>query len=150
MCCLQVAKYWPEICRLIGRDDLADDPRFADFAGLSEHAIPAAAAMQEEFSKRTLEEWRELLANFSGQWTVVQNVLETANDPQVLANRYVRDYEAANGKPFRLTSPPIRFGGEDAPARRAPTFHEQGDEVLLGLGLDWHALIDLKVRGIVA
>jgi crotonobetainyl-CoA:carnitine CoA-transferase CaiB-like acyl-CoA transferase len=150
VCCLQVAKYWPEICRLIGRDDLADDPRFADFAGLSEHAIPAAAAMQEEFSKRTLEEWRELLANFSGQWTVVQNVLETANDPQVLANRYVRDYEAANGKPFRLTSPPIRFGGEDAPARRAPTFHEQGDDVLLELGLDWDALIDLKVRGIVA
>jgi len=68
----------------------------------------------------------------------------------VLANGYVRDYEAANGKPYRLTSPPIKFGGEDAPALRAPTFHEQGDEVLLELGLDWDTIIDLKVRGVVA
>ena len=45
---------------------------------------------------------------------------------------------------------PLFLAQAAAPALRAPTFHEQGDDVLLELGLDWDALIDLKVRGIVA
>jgi hypothetical protein len=35
-------------------------------------------------------------------------------------------------------------------ARRAPEFNEHGDEILAELGLDWDAIIDLKVRGVVA
>ncbi len=44
------------------------------------------------------------------------------------------------------------FQYDEAPARpaRAPKFNEHGDQILGDLGLASDAIIDLKVRGIVA
>src|SRR3954471_15459981 len=85
LCCLQAAKYWPEACRVLGRPDLADDERFADTESITANAGEAADAVAEAFAERTLEEWREQLADFSGQWAVVQDTLESASDPQSVA-----------------------------------------------------------------
>src|SRR5690606_27116913 len=35
--CLQPVKYWPEACKVVGRPDLADDPRFADIESIREN-----------------------------------------------------------------------------------------------------------------
>jgi crotonobetainyl-CoA:carnitine CoA-transferase CaiB-like acyl-CoA transferase len=67
-----------------------------------------------------------------------------------VANGYVQPLETAAGAPFRVVSGPIQYDGEPTKPRRAPEFNEQGDEILAGLGLDWDAIVDLKVRGVVA
>jgi crotonobetainyl-CoA:carnitine CoA-transferase CaiB-like acyl-CoA transferase len=148
--CLQAAKYWPHMCDVIGRPDLATDPRFADHASLTANSGEAAALLRAAFAERTLDEWRERLADFIGQWTVVQNTLEAAADPQTLANGYVQDCQTAAGVPFRLAAAPVVFDEQPAAPRRAPEFSEHGDDVLAELGLDWDAIVDLKVRGVVA
>ena len=99
---------------------------------------------------KRLAEWREQLANFSGQWTVVQDTLEVAEDPQTVANGYIQDCRTASGTPFRLTAAPVEFGEEPPVPQRAPEFNEHGDEILGELGLDWDTIVDLKVRGVVA
>ena len=47
---------------------------------------------------------------------------------------------------------PRRCSTTSSPRRpsRAPEFNEHGDEILAELGLDWDAIVDLKVRGVVA
>lgn len=149
-CCLQAGKYWADLCARIGRPELAGDPRFADHASLMEHGGEATVLLRDVFSERTLDEWREQLADFTGQWTVVQHTLEAAGDPQSLANGYVQECKTASGTPFHLVAAPVQFD-EEAPApRRAPEFNEQGDEILAELGLDWDTIVDLKMRGVVA
>jgi crotonobetainyl-CoA:carnitine CoA-transferase CaiB-like acyl-CoA transferase len=148
--CLQYAKYWPEACEVVGRPELATDARFADAASISANAAVATELLAEAFAERTAEEWRERLADFSGQWAMVQDTLEAAADPQSVANDYVQDYETADGTPFRLASPPVRFGDHPPAALRAPDFNEHGDQILEELGLDWDTIVDLKVRGVVA
>jgi hypothetical protein len=44
----------------------------------------------------------------------------------------------------------MQFGGQAHPPKRAPEFNEHGDEILESIGLDMDAIIDLKVRGVVA
>jgi crotonobetainyl-CoA:carnitine CoA-transferase CaiB-like acyl-CoA transferase len=150
LCCLQAAKYWPEACQVIGRTELADDERFADTAAITTNANVAMELVAEAFAERTLDEWRERLTGFSGQWSVVQDTLEAANDPQVVANGYVLGCTSADGTPFQLVTAPFQFGGEPAPPKRGPEFNEHGDAILESLGFDWDTIVDLKVRGVVA
>jgi crotonobetainyl-CoA:carnitine CoA-transferase CaiB-like acyl-CoA transferase len=149
--CLQAGKYWPELCKLIGRPELADDQRFADHASLLANTMDAVAVLTEIFASATVGEWRERLQDFTGQWTVVQDTLEAAADPQTVANGYVQECESAAGVCFRMVTAPVQFDEEAAQPGRAPEFNEHGDAILAEvLGLDSDAIVDLKVRGVVA
>lgn len=148
--CLQAGQYWPSACEVIGRPELATDPRFSDHEALLAHCEEAVDILRDTFAEHTLEEWRTRLQDFTGQWAVVQNTIEAAEDPQSVANGYVQDCATANGHPYRLVSAPVQYDEEPAPVRRAPEFNEHGDKILADLGIDWNAIVDLKVRGVVA
>jgi crotonobetainyl-CoA:carnitine CoA-transferase CaiB-like acyl-CoA transferase len=148
--CLQAARYWRDTCRVIGRPELADDPRFADAASISANVAAAVDLLNDVFAQRTSTEWREALADFEGQWTMCQDTLEASVDPQTIANGLVVDCETGGGIPFKLAAAPVQYDGVPAQPRRAPEFNEHGDEILTDLGLDWDTIVDLKVRGVVA
>jgi len=148
--CLQPLPYWQDFCRVVGRPELIDDARFATHEALADHAAEARAVVTDELARRTLDEVRTLLADFTGQWSPVLDALEVIDDPQVVANDYVQEAHTAEGVPFKLVTPPVQFGGEPAPPGRAPGFNEHGDDILAeDLGLDPDTIIDLKVRGVV-
>jgi crotonobetainyl-CoA:carnitine CoA-transferase CaiB-like acyl-CoA transferase len=148
--CLQAAKYWPLLCDVIERPELKGDPRFADQASLTANTRQAIQILDDVFASATLEEWRERLEPFEGQWCVVQDTLEAAKDPQTIANGYVQECRTADGTPFQLVAAPVQYDGEPARPARAPEFNEHGDQILGELGLDWDAIVGLKARGIVA
>jgi crotonobetainyl-CoA:carnitine CoA-transferase CaiB-like acyl-CoA transferase len=49
-----------------------------------------------------------------------------------------------------MVTAPVQFDEEPAVPGRAPEFNEHGDEILADIGLDSDAVVDLKVRGVVA
>ena len=148
--CLQAGKYWPPLCAVIGRPELATDPRFSDHASLMQNSTAAADALRIAFAERSLSDWRRALESFVGQWAVVQDTLEAAADPQSKANGYIQECETSSGEPFRLVAAPVQFGRTSAQPARAPDFNEHGDQILTDLGLDSDTVIELKIRGIVA
>jgi crotonobetainyl-CoA:carnitine CoA-transferase CaiB-like acyl-CoA transferase len=148
--CLQAGKYWPHVCVAIDQPELASDPRFADHVSLLSNSAAAAEILTKAFAEHTLAEWRDKLADFVGQWAVVQDTLEAAADTQSVANGYIQECHTAAGTPFKLVAAPVQFGGQPAVPRRAPELSEHGDAILAELGLDWDSVVDLKVRGVVA
>jgi crotonobetainyl-CoA:carnitine CoA-transferase CaiB-like acyl-CoA transferase len=148
--CLQAGKYWPELCNIIGRPELASEPRFSTHQALTANSVAAVELLTEVFRSATVDEWRARLASFTGQWTVVQDSMEAAADPQTVANGYVQECRTASGTAFRLVSAPVQFDEEPAAPNRAPEFNEHGDSILDSLGFDQDAILDLKVRGVVA
>jgi crotonobetainyl-CoA:carnitine CoA-transferase CaiB-like acyl-CoA transferase len=115
LCCLQAGKYWPALCAAVGRPELATDPRFDSHQTLMANGLAAGEVLRSVFSARPLAEWRELLADFDGQWTVVQDTLEAAADPQSVANGYIQDTETAPASRSRWS--PRRCGSA---GRRRP------------------------------
>ncbi len=114
------------------------------------NSAAAQEILRNAFGERPLEEWRVALADFTGQWTVVQDTQLAAVDPQAIANGYVQDCTTAAGVNFQLTAAPVQFDEEPPKPIRAPLFNEHGDAILAELGLDWDTVVDLKVRGVVA
>lgn len=149
-CSLQAGKYWAHLCEAMGLSQLSTDPRFATHEALLAHSAEAISTLTTTFAERPLAEWRERLADFDGQWTIIQDTLELADDPQVVANGYLQDCQTASGTPFRLASAPIQFDEEPPVPGRAPRFNEHGDAILQNIGMDWDTIVDLKVRGIIA
>ena len=147
---LQGFHYWPEVCERFGRTDLIADPRFDTHEKLMENAAVGAEIVRGEVAKYTLAEIKEKLTGMRGQWAIVQDTLEIANDPQVVANGYLQDLDF-DGYGYKLVETPVQFDEEPSVPGKSPDFNEHGDQILTEqLGLDWDTIVDLKVKGVVA
>jgi len=147
---MQPGRYWAEVCSILGREELVQDPRFATAESLIAHANEAGKELSATFRTRSLAHWAEAFRTFSGQWAVGQTPLELARDPQVLDNEYVVDVIDADGKVQKLASSPAQFDETAQSSRRAPTFAEHTDEILLESGYDMDRLIQAKLEGGIA
>jgi crotonobetainyl-CoA:carnitine CoA-transferase CaiB-like acyl-CoA transferase len=141
---LQPGRFWADVCRHVGRPELADDPRFATAGQLAASAREAARLLQEVIATRTLAEWASRFASLAGPWAPVQDTLQAAEDAQVRANEYILP-----AGDLDLVSSPVQFNVTAPRLRPAPEFAAQTEEILLELGLDWDRITALKESGAV-
>jgi crotonobetainyl-CoA:carnitine CoA-transferase CaiB-like acyl-CoA transferase len=146
---LEADRYWPDFCRLIGREELVDDPRFVDLAARKEHAEECVELLTAEFASRTFAEWKALLSTIDAPWAPVQAVEELLDDPQVIANGYIDDVDPDGGPPYRLPSVPVQFDGHGPELRRAPEHGEHTELILQELGYSWDDIGELQAAGAI-
>jgi formyl-CoA transferase len=145
---LQADRFWPELCPILGRPDLVDDPRFRDAKARFVNRRACVAELDAIFAERTLAEWRERLQALRGVWAPAITYAEIHEHPQVEANGFLSEVVGHDGKSFRLVSPPMHFDesptGPEAPA---PELGQDTESVLAGAGFDWDAIAALRARG---
>jgi crotonobetainyl-CoA:carnitine CoA-transferase CaiB-like acyl-CoA transferase len=147
---LQADRFWPDVCRILERPDLLDDPRYKDATVRFENRKTCIEELRKAFSARPLQEWRERLASTNGVWAVLQTPTEVLEDPQVVANGYLRPVTTADGSfTYRLVANPVQFDETPPDLVRAPDHGEHTDEVCLEMGLDWEKIIELKVASVL-
>lgn len=145
---LQGDRYWAEFCKLLRRDDLAADPRFADMVSRRENRAACVDELSTEFAKRTFDEWKNVLARIDAPWAPVQAVEELLDDPQVVANGYLGRIDE-DGLSYSLPAVPVQFDERPPRLRRAPEHGEHTEAVLLELGHSWERITELKEAGAV-
>jgi crotonobetainyl-CoA:carnitine CoA-transferase CaiB-like acyl-CoA transferase len=148
LCFLQPDRYWADLCRAVGRPELADDPRFVDITARAQHTAECTAILDEVFATRTLDDWRAAFAHERFPWAPFQRVTEMADDRQVIANGYVGTVEDGDVR-FSLPTGAVQFDEQPTALRRAPEHGQHTDEVLLELGYDWDRIIELKLGEVV-
>jgi crotonobetainyl-CoA:carnitine CoA-transferase CaiB-like acyl-CoA transferase len=146
---LESDRYWAELVTTIGRPELATDPRFSDSIARAQNCQECVITLDEIFAGRTLEEWKPILLGIEGAWAPVQTASELLEDPQVLANGYLREVSSAAGTTFHMVASPLQFDEQPPDLTRAPEHGEHTDEVLGELGLEMDAILDLKLKGAV-
>lgn len=143
-------RHWAALCQILGRPELAADPRFADLDARHRHARACVEALDATFAERTLGEWRQRLSGFAGEWAVVQEPLEVHDDPQARANGYLADVPMGGGDvSVPMVTSPAQFDGRPGRPERAPELGEQTEAVLLEMGLSWPEIGALKERGAI-
>lgn len=149
LCMLQRDRYWDEVLVAVGREDLRVDQRFSTPEALGAHNDEAIAELERTFAAMTLDQARTALGSQSGQWDVMQNVLELPADPQAVANGFVQPVEYDNSVTLPLISSPAQFDRIPNPLGRAPEFGADTDDMLAELGFDSDAVMQAKIDGAV-
>jgi len=144
---LQADLFWADVCTHIGREDLIDDPRFADGASRFEHREACIAILDEEFAEFTLEEWKVKLDTMEGVWAPMQSALELHDDPQAIANGYLPQLTTPEGVDFALVASPVQFDQVSPTLTTHPEHGQHTEEILLGMGMDWETMAALKEDG---
>jgi formyl-CoA transferase len=146
--CLQADRFWAELCELIGRPELADDERFRDAGSRFVNRAACIAELDKAFGARTMDEWKTVLANFSGVWSAAATFDEVCESQQVAENGYLPTVTGSDGVEFRLVSPPYQFDGTPGvPAGPAPELGQHTEEVLSEAGWDWDEISALRDAG---
>lgn len=147
---LQPDRFWPDLCRRIGRPELIEDERFKDGMSRFMNRADCVATLEAIFAERTLAEWRTALADAEGVWAPMQTPLELHDDAQAHANGYLLPVEPADGSAFTLVANPVQFDETPPQLRPAPNHAQHTEEVLLELGLTWDDLARYKEAGAIS
>ena len=146
---LQSDRYWEDFAARLERPILVNDERFNTSEARSKNGPECIDIIDEAFAGRTLDEWKERLADFEGVWTPFQSLVELYDDPQVVANGYLPAMEDAAGNPVQLVANPAQFDETPVEVDRAPELGEHTELVLAELGIDWDEIAALKSRGAI-
>lgn len=147
---LESDRFWAPLVELMGRPDLATDPRFADAAARRANSKACIAELDAIFASRSADEWREVLSHQRGVWAIVQSPQETRCDPQVLANDYVGSVDIEGGTALTVAMPPVQFNDSRPTPSPAPELGADTERLLLELGYDWDQLVALKLDGVIS
>jgi crotonobetainyl-CoA:carnitine CoA-transferase CaiB-like acyl-CoA transferase len=142
-------KFWERLCEAIDRPDLADDPRFATFAGRNEHRDELVPELRSAFASRGTEEWLATLASAGVPNARVNDVDQALAEPQVEARGGLVEIEHPRLGTVRQVATPLRVGEEEKPTRRAPFRGEHTERVLVELcGYSRERVRDLAETGV--
>jgi formyl-CoA transferase len=138
---------WSEFCDLLGAPQLAEDERFRDDQGRNRHNHELILELESAFAKKDRSYWEAVLRQ-KGYWvSVVNNMEDLINDPQVSANNYL--VRSAGG--LTTVRFPFTFADLEMPIPKdAPSFGHDTDVILADIaGYRTEDIIDLKVAGAV-
>ncbi|REK19415.1 MAG: CoA transferase [Planctomycetota bacterium] len=137
--------------RLVGREDLIDDPRCRDDIARGDNYHLIGEAMNAWCSTRTSAEALAELEAARVPCGPVNDLDELLADPQVQARGIFEDVAfAGHSTPLPLAGPPVRLSASPGSVRRPPPrLSEHTDEVLGELGFDADAVAMLRTEGVV-
>ena len=145
-----VGRWWKPFCEAIGRPDWRDDPRYNKLPEHYDHREELIAMLDDLFATRDQWEWIEFLCGPGLPCAPVPDYAQIAEDPQVIANDYIVEYEHRSGEQRKIVGPAVQLEATPGQIRHgAPEFGQHTEEVLLEFGFAWDEIERLKACGAV-
>lgn len=132
----------------IGREDLAQDPRFATNAARKQNARALVDELDSVFASRDMAEWRAVLDTVGITFGVVGKTDDALDDPQMHAIGAIVPF--ADGKALTVSSPFHVDGVDKVAPRYAPKVGQHSEEVLRGAGYSADDVARLRTLGVLA
>ena len=108
------------LCRAIGRPELAEDERYATNPDRVSNREALISELQEEFGKRTAEEWAEEIRTAGVPSGPVNTLTDVFADEHVLGSGMLQELVHPSAGPLEMVASPVIVDGEHLPIRHAP------------------------------
>ena len=127
---------WTAMWNLVGRPELADDPRYLG-RGVTgpfytSHIVPAIEEWSQNIPKRELNQH---LLDCGFSMGIVQDAADLDSCPHLETRNMFVDSGDTYGRPFRTVNTPVQLTGcVDTPANPPPTLGQHNRDVLCSIG----------------
>ena len=144
-------KLWRLFCPLIGRPELATDPRFSSNRARDANRTALVALLQEIFLAKTYEEWEALLVKSGIPVGTVNTLAEVVKHPQVVARGSLVDVDHPKVGKVPVVNVPARLSRTPGKVRSpSPTLGQHTKAALRELlGLDDAAIAALRAAEVI-
>jgi crotonobetainyl-CoA:carnitine CoA-transferase CaiB-like acyl-CoA transferase len=121
-------RLYQELCHLLGREDLATDPRFATNPQRVRNRKELVPVLQEEFLQRRTDEWLPKLRAAGIPCGPINTISQIFNDPHIQAREFVWECEHPRAGKIKLSGSPIHLSETPARLYKAPPLLGEDDD----------------------
>ena len=128
-------RYWPPMCRVLGLDELIEDPRYADPVLRRENGPELIATLDARFAELDSAEWRRRTAEEPDLvWAPLNTLDDLLADPQLDGAGVIVEVPDSDGSTTPMVATPADFSRTPAqPRSLAPKLGEHREEILAEL-----------------
>jgi crotonobetainyl-CoA:carnitine CoA-transferase CaiB-like acyl-CoA transferase len=117
-------------CRALGREDLAQDDRFATNPQRVANRKQLVPILQLEISKRPAAEWIETIRESGVPCGPVNELADVFSDPHLVSSGMLQDVNHPTAGLMKMLASPVLVHGERLPIRRPPPLLGQHNDEL--------------------
>ena len=142
---------WHKLCSVMGKPEVADDPRFVKLSGRSHHRDEIDRIIGEWTRTKTRRQLMDELSANNVICGIVKELPEVMTDPHMLERGALQQMDHPQLGPITIFSSPLRLNGEAAvPRSPSPLLGADNESVYGGeLGLSRDELASLRERKII-
>jgi crotonobetainyl-CoA:carnitine CoA-transferase CaiB-like acyl-CoA transferase len=144
-------KLWETFCRVIGKPDWLEDPRFESNPKRVENRDLLLDSLARVMSEKSCDEWMDALVEAAVPCGPVNSMESLFSDPQVRHREMIAELDHPTIGPLRLTGVPIKYSATPGQVRLPPPLLGQhSDEILSSvLGYEPARIEELRREGIL-
>ncbi len=129
--------HWTRLLKLIGREDLIGDERYATMDARIERMVEVDAIVGEWTRQHTKEESMAMISGVGVPAGAVFDTMELHNDPNFEERGILQTMQHPKHGPFKMPTWPVRVDGKPTTLKPSPMLGQHNAEVLgnwLGIG----------------
>ena len=141
--------FFAALCELIGRPELARDPRCATMRSRAAHAAELVPELRAALAARRALEWEEIFGE-RVPCAAVRPIEDMFDHPQVIAEDLVTTLDHPVVGRYRTMTKPIKFADTPGPPPTpSPVFGQHSEEILAAYGYSARDIGALRERGVI-
>jgi CoA:oxalate CoA-transferase len=141
---------WPRFCKIMGIEDVQNDPECGDNATRNFHGAKIEAILDRIFPKKTSAEWLKELNAADILVTEVATHQQVLASEQARVNGYLMELDHPVAGKMMVTGCPVSLNGEiEHEAKPVAEHGQHTEEILLECGYSWEEIGALRESGAI-
>ena len=147
----QPARYWKPFVEALGIQHILEDPTIPGAEDGTVQSPELMKLIEDTFASKTFEEWDAIFRRYGFIYARIQTIDELPDDPQVIANDYITDFDHPDMGAVKVCNFPVAFSETPATIQSAaPELGQHTEDVLIEeLGYDWEDIGRFQEAGAI-
>ena len=141
---------WPDFCKVVGVEHLADDPKFKTDEARHENREEIGRLLDEAFSKKTRAEWQQIFREARMRCDPCLTYEEACANPQLKENDMIYTARHPTRGEVKMLGVPVKLKKTPGkPQGPSPMLGQHTEEILTGLGYSAEDIKGLEAEGVI-